>query len=472
MSSSVAQDPRNDDKAALLQQIARMWREGHFADGLATVERLPDEWRREFQFMAYEAELRGRLGDHDREIETLDLLIGQQPGMASLWVSRGYALMMLGRRQESIDSYRQAIRLRSAYGKAWWGLSELRSYRFEEAEIASMEVVLSENPPAEDALHLHFALSAAFDQRGEPAKAIEHLRLANAIRSSAIPATAKTITVKVDRAIETFTSDLFAERSAHGCANEAPIFIVGLQRSGTSLIEQVLSSHPDVEGLGELPIVRQLIREHDGIEGIAALAPDRLAAIGEAYLDRARHFRRTSRPRFIDKLPNNWLHIGLIRLILPGAKIIDARRHPMATGFSNFQQNYGSGLAWSYDLASIGRYYRDYLRLMTHFERIQPGAMRRVVNERLIDDFEGEVRQLLDYLGLSFDPACLDFHKTERAVQTPSAEQVRRPVSREGVDRWRAYEPWLGELKAALGPALERWDLPPGKYVDEGEERG
>jgi hypothetical protein len=185
-----------------------------------------------------------------------------------------------------------------------------------------------------------------------------------------------------------------------------------------------------------------------------------IRAIGEEYIERSRAFRMTDRPYFVDKLPANWMHVGLIRLALPNATIIEARRHPMACGFSNFKQNYASGIRFSYSLESIGYFYRDYVRFMDHCERVQPGAVHRVVNERLIDEPESEIRRMLDFIGLQFDPACLEFHRNRRAVQTPSAEQVRRPINRDGVDHWRHYESWLGPLREALGPALQSWNQP------------
>jgi hypothetical protein len=194
---------------------------------------------------------------------------------------------------------------------------------------------------------------------------------------------------------------------------------------------------------------------------LAELDGAAIRAIGEEYVERTRAFRMTDRPYFVDKLPANWMHVGLIRLALPNAKIIEARRHPMACGFSNFKQNYASGIRFSYSLQSIGFFYRDYVQFIGHIERVQPGAIHRILNERLIDDPEGEVRRMLNFIGLPFDPACLEFHRNKRAVQTPSAEQVRRPINREGVDYWRHYESWLGPLKEALGSALESWDKSP-----------
>jgi hypothetical protein len=196
----------------------------------------------------------------------------------------------------------------------------------------------------------------------------------------------------------------------------------------------------------------------NSLEAIARLEPAQFAAIGEEYLEKTRPFRQTGRPYFVDKMPTNWANLALIRLALPNARVIDARRHPMACGFSNFKQNYAAGVGFSYSLETIGAFYRDYWRCMRWFDEMQPGAVHRVINERLIEDPEGEVRRMLDYAGVPFNPACLEFHKTERAIRTPSAEQVRRPINREGVDYWRHYEPWLGDLAQALGPALESWE--------------
>ena len=354
-------------------------------------------------------------------------------------------------------------------------MSDLKSFRFDDADVATMEALL-DTASAEDRIPLHFALAKAHEDRGDAARAFDHYANGNRLRAATLDPHGTILTPKIDRSIATFTAAFLAGRKGQGFPSTAPIFIVGLQRSGSTLIEQILASHPLIEGTSELPLIPHLNHEiaHDPalphgdlFTRIEALTPSQLRALGEAYAARSATFRKTDRPYFIDKLPGNWTNLGLIRLILPEARIIDARRHPLATGFSNFKQNYGAGAAFSYDLATIGHYYRDYLRMMTHFEQVDPGAIHRVVNERLIDDFEPQVRALLDYIGVEFDAACLDFHNNRRAVATPSAEQVRRPINRDGVDQWRAVEPMLAPLKQALGPALAGWDLPPGTYLDE-----
>ncbi|MCY7281135.1 MAG: sulfotransferase [Sphingomonas bacterium] len=464
------------DFAARWAEFRAAYEQEKFADALALLRAFPEDRRSEFQLVAHEADLLGKLGDPEGEIALLRKLTEQQPMIASLWASIATAQNTLGRSDEAVVSLRHAIAIDPAYGKPWWQLSELRRFRFDDVDIATMATMLASDLSPTERAQLHFALAKAEADRGEANTAFDHYAAGNALRAATLDPRASSMTPRVDRSIALFSSDFLASRADWGAPSPVPIFIVGLQRSGSTLIEQILSSHPSIEGLSELPLMPQLNRElaldpalspGDLFGRMAALGPDQWRAIGQAYLDRAAAFRCTDRPHFVDKLPGNWTNIGLIRLALPNAKIIDARRHPLATGFSNFKQNYGTGAAFSYDLATIGRYYRDYLRLVTHFERVDPVAIHRVVNEALIDDFESQVRALLDYVGVPFDPACLTFHTNARVVRTPSAEQVRRPINRDGVDQWRAFEPWLGELKQALGSALDNWDLLPGRYRDE-----
>jgi hypothetical protein len=272
----------------------------------------------------------------------------------------------------------------------------------------------------------------------------------------------------VDRSIAFFTPAFFTSRQGQGCPAPDPIFILGMPRAGSTLIEQILASHPEVEGTMELPDIPALVKRLSGrrlrseesaypecLEGLDAAA---LEALGAEYLERTRIQRKTGKPVFIDKMPNNWAHAGFIHAILPNARIVDARRHPLACCFSNFKQHFARGQSFTYEQEELGCYYRDYVRLMAHFEQVLPGRIRRVINEKLIEDPEGEVRRLLDFLGLPFDPACLRFHENERAVRTASSEQVRRPINRDGMDQWRPFELWLGPLKRGLGGALETWD--------------
>ena len=462
--------------------IAARWGEfrialeqNRFADALGQLRAFPEEMRGEFQLVAHEADLLGKLGDHEAEIVLLRQLIEQHPAMASLWVSLANAQKTLGRTDQAVATLRHAIAIDPTYGKPWWLLSDLKRFRFDDADIAAMEQMLGRDVPESEGVPLHFALAKAYEDRGEAEVSFGHYAAGNRFRAATIDPRGTTMTPKVDRSIALYTADFLSARAGFGSPSPGPIFIVGMQRSGSTLVEQILASHPLIEGTSELPLIPQINREIALDKALAGALFERLAvldreqwrAIGDEYLARASAFRHTDRPYFVDKLPSNWTNIGLIRLALPKATIVDARRHPLATGFSNYKQNYGSGAAFSFDLATIGHYYRDYLRMMTHFEQVDPGAAHRVVNEALIDDFEPQVRALLDHVGVPFDHACLDFHTNTRAVRTPSAEQVRRPINRDGVDQWRAVEPWLGPLKQALGPALTGWNAFPGTYRDK-----
>jgi len=434
---------------------------------LDQVEQLPEQVRASFDMQAFEAALLGQLGRHDPEIAIYEKLVALRPDAPSLWNSLGNALKYAGRAEDSVRALRRAVTVRSSYGEGWWSLANVKTARFDGRDLSAMRKALAGKPEPEDALHLHFALGKALEDRSDYERSFRHYAEGNRIRSASFHPDQMRATAFVDRAVASLDAPLFDRLGGSGDPSSDPIFIVGLQRSGSTLIEQILASHPQIEGTSELLVMQQLwaelAREMESAgrpiwRGLAELAPDRLRQLGSEYIERTRQFRRTDRPFFIDKLPANWMNVGLIRLALPNARIIDARRHPMACGFSNFKQHYATGVAFAYSQESIGAFYADYLRLMRHFDQVQPGAVHHLLNERLIDDPEREVRRLLDYVGVPFASACLEFHRNSRAVATPSAEQVRRPINRDGVDYWRHYEPWLDPLKQALGPALEEWD--------------
>lgn len=436
---------------------------------LREIEHLPPGQRTDFSVLAIEAACHGSLGDHDRQIGIYEQLAQADPNNAALLKTMGDALKTVGRTDDAIAALNKAIEARPSYGEAWWTLSNFKSHKFSNRDISTMRKVLMRKLSDEDALHFHFALGAAFEQHGDFASSFQHYEAGNAIRRKGLNADSLRITDLIDRAIETYEPDLFERHLGAGCPASDPIFVVGLHRAGSTLIEQILASHPLIEGTAELTVMQYLWERLCRIASLHGRGPFQelleldgaaIRAIGEEYVERTRAFRMTDRPYFVDKLPANWTHLGLIRLALPDAKIIEARRHPMACGFSNFKQNYASGIRFSYSLESIGYFYRDYVRFMDHMDQLQPGAVHRVLNEQLIDDLEGEVRHMLDFIGVPFDPACLEFHRNKRAIPTPSAEQVRRPINRDGVDYWRHYEHWLGPLKEALGPALESWDKP------------
>lgn len=459
-------EPAGGMDDARLSELGAALVEGHVARALAIIHALPLELRQRFDILAHEADLSGKLGDHEKEVALLGQLIEREPAMPSLHVSMANALKTLGRRDDAIAAARQALAIQPDYGKAWWLLADLKTFRFAEAEVAAMRAALDRPLSDTDRLHLHFALGRAFEQRGEPEAAFTHYAAGNAISGADAARESEALGSRVDRAMQVFTSDFFSARPGFGHDSNAPIFIVGLHRSGSTLVEQILAGHSEIEATSELPIIAQLFRSvgldhalpgNTPMARLAHLDAAQARALGEEYLARSAEYRATNSPRFVDKMPANWLYIGFIQLILPNAIIVDARRHPMAAGFSNYRQNYGRGVGWAYSLDSIGRYYREYLRLMRHFDQVLPGKVHRVINERLIDDFEPEVRRLLEHVGAGFEPGVLQFHRSSRPVRSASAEQVRQPLSREGVDQWRVFEPWLGPLKDALGPDLEDW---------------
>ena len=440
--------------------------QSHFPAALALLRDVPRALRRSFELGAREASLLAQLGRRDEEIAIYRDLLREQPRNAALWMSLGNALNYAGESAEAVEALRTATGLAPAFGEPWWSLANLKRFRFEDGDVAAMEQALRTELPPADALHFHFALGRAFEQRGDPARAFDHYAAGNRIRAAALAPEQMLVTPFVDAAVATFTRALFDHYRGAGADAEGPIFVVGLQRSGSTLIEQILASHPQIEGTAELATMKQLADELAALaaangrtllEQIASSPGELFRRVGEEYLARTRPYRLEGKRFFVDKLPANWMSIGLIRLALPNARIIDARRHPMACGFSNFKQHYATGVTFAYDLESIGRFYADYLRLMRHFDAVQPGAVLHVLNEGLVEDPEAEVRRMLDYVGVPFDPACLDFHANTRAVHTPSAEQVRRPINRDGLDAWRSYEPWLGPLRDALGPALDDW---------------
>jgi tetratricopeptide (TPR) repeat protein len=397
----------------------------------------------------------GRIGGFDEAIVLYEQVLAQMPRQPRIWMSYGHMLKTVGRQADGIAAYRRALDLAPGLGEVWWSLANLKTIRFDDADIAAMEAALAQaDISTEDRFHLDFALGKAYEDRRQAEAAFRHYAAGNALRRTTVHYDADETERFVDDSIATFTPDLFAAREGQGCLAPDPIFILGMPRAGSTLIEQILSSHSQVEGTSELPDIPALARTiPDNPAGVAALSADALAAMGEEYLRRAAIQRRTDKPYFIDKLPNNWARAGLIRLILPNAKIIDARRHPLGCCFSNFKQHFARGQAFSYDLAEMGRYYRDYVRLMDHLDTAMPRPAHRVFYEAMVDDTEAEVRALLDACGLAFEPACLAFHQTERAVRTASSEQVRRPIFSEGKAAWLPFEP----LKHALGDTLRAY---------------
>jgi tetratricopeptide (TPR) repeat protein len=427
-------------------------RQNRTTEALAELDRLNDADPGNAAHATLRAAVLGRVGDYQEAIALYREVLAQRPDQPKLWMSYGHALKTVGQQDEAIAAYRRGIAIDPTLGEIWWSLANLKTVEFSADDRARMEGAL-ETPGLvdEDRLHLDFALGKALDDIGDHASAFAHYASGNAIRRAQLGYDPALVSRQVDEAIALLTPAFLAEREGAGCPAPDPIFILGMPRAGSTLIEQILSCHSQVEGTMELPDIPRLAARAGSL---ATLDHDELARLGEDYIEATRVQRREGKPQFIDKLPNNWLHAGFIYLILPNARIIDARRHPLDCGFSNFRQHFARGQGFSYGLDDIGRYYVDYVRLMAHVDAVVPGKVHRVIHERLLDDPEGEVRALLDALGLPFEPACLDFHQSRRAVRTASSEQVRRPINRDGVGQWQPYAAMLDPLRKALGPVL------------------
>jgi len=407
------------------------------------------------------------LGEHDRAITLYQKLLQELPGAADLHLSLAHSLKTQGRQTESIEAYRAAANARPDFGDAYWSLANLKTYRFADAEIARMRA--AEAAPATqpvDRSHLCFALGKAFEDHDDYAESWRYYSQGNALKRSESRYRAEIIETNTRQQIEVCTREFFASRKGFGVPRPDPIFIVGLPRAGSTLIEQILASHSCVEGtheLGEIPRMvldlrgRELDLDNPRYPGVLAdLTSEDFLRLGEKYLSDTRIYRG-NKPYFIDKMPNNFRHIGLIHLILPNAKIIDVRREPIACCFSNLKQLFATGQEFTYSVEDIARYYRTYLDVMQHWDEVLPGRVLRVHHEDVVDDLESNVRRILDFCGLAFEPSCLEFYKTARSVRTASSEQVRQPIFRDGLDQWTKYEPWLDPLKEALGDALVRY---------------
>lgn len=398
-------------------------------------------------------------------LKSYEKLIGLNPQVSLHWVNYGFVLKTIGRFGEGVAAYRTALALDPQNGAAWWSLANLKIARFFASDIAAMESVLAAGDVPDYAkVEISFALAKALDQHKRYEQAAGLLDRAGKLRTALQVSDTDIVTGDSKFAKSVFTHKFFEERRGWGDARPDPIFIVGMPRSGSTLVEQILSSHPAIEGTEELFILHQLSRELAAIfpgkepaEIIGSLAEPDFRQLGERYLEIASRSRRTDRPFFTDKNPSNWRQIGLIHCALPNAKIIDVRRNPMDCCFANYAQHFQAGGNYSYDQTLLGRFYADYVLTMTHFDAVLPGAIHRVIHDDLVEDFETEVRRLLDYLDLPFDDRCLRYYETERTVHTPSSEQVRQPINRSGFGKWRNYEPWLGDLKNALGDILETW---------------
>jgi len=454
---------------ARLHLAATLHQQTRSGEALVEIGKISGSLRELEETQALKASALARVGEYDAAIEAYRAIAAVNPANLEAWSSLAFLFKTIGRPAEAIEACRSSLKAKPTDGEAWWMLADLKTFKFSNEEVAAIEAALA-TPGLlpDDRLRMHFALGKALEDQKEVQESFAHYRAGNQIRTAQLQHDPEHATRLVDRSIALFTAEFLDSRKGSGDPAADPIFVVGMPRSGSTLVEQILASHPMIEGTAELPDIYTLARslEPDPRFGapwelypqlLADLPPERLRELGELYLERTRIQRKTDRPLFIDKMPNNWAHAGFIKLILPNAKIVDVRRAPLACGFSNFKQLYARGHEYSYDLSHFGKHYRDYVRLLDHFDGVAPEMIHRVVHERLVGDLEQEVRGLLAYVGVPFDGACLNFHETSRPVRTASAEQVRRPLQTDRLEEWKAYEAFLGPLKEALGPVLDDW---------------
>jgi tetratricopeptide (TPR) repeat protein len=377
------------------------------------------------------------------------------------WIAWGHSLRAAGRVDEAVAAYRRAIAVDFECGEAWWGLASIKRPILTDEDIALMREAIGIAIDERNSAPLQFALARALHDRGEYREAFVHYTEGNRQRAESLRYDARELTAEVAEIERSVDPAFIRSLDADPLGDSIPVFIVSLPRSGSTLLEQMLAGHPEIEAVGELPYAPAILRSAMEMamrrgrstvpQLVAGLSPEQASAMGRDYLRRAAWHRKTDRRVFIDKLPHNWSNVLFIRRILPQARFIDIRRDPMDCCFSNFTQSFSSAHASSFALRDIGQCYVDYVRFMSHLDRVAPGLVDHVVYEELVEDAEPQVRRLLESLGLAWDPAVLEFHRLDRVVRTPSSEQVRRPLNREGMGIWKPYAEWLGPLRETLG---------------------
>lgn len=455
--------------------LAKLQRDqGRYDDAIQTLDELLKIKTNHLQALSLRASLFEQQRQFAKAHEAFEELHRLHPNDARGYANHAFLLKTIGRQEDAVSAYRRSLELEPVNGLAWWGLSNMKTIQFSPEDVEAIRRALSgEGLDEENSIHLNYALGKALDDNRDYAGAFAAYGTAASARLAQVPYDPGKVHAHVEKSISTCTSEFFEQRQGLGSSAKDPIFVVSLPRSGSTLIEQILASHPQIEGTEELHDIERIALSLDPHRGTGAwldalpnLSADQFREMGNHYIEATRRFRRTVRPRFTDKMPSNWVFIGLIHSILPNAKIIDIRRHPLGCGFANFSQHFNWGINFSYDLEHIGKFYTEYVKQLAHFEKVLPGRVHHVSYESLVENTEDEVRRLLDYLELPFDETCLRFFETKRAVYTPSSEQVRSPINREGMERWKRYEPFLAPLKQALGPVLEYYPEPPPGILD------
>lgn len=417
-------------------------------------------------------------GRHAQSMEWFEKAIAKDSAHPGALAGLGHVLKTVGRQEDAVDRYRACVRHNPGHGESWWSLANLKTFRFNDDELASM-LQQYENEPFVDEVkaNFEFALGKAFEDRKDYDKAFEYYSAGNANRRQRETYDPVQTVDAHDQFIESFSAEFLASRVGAGDSSDAPILIVGLPRSGSTLIEQILASHPDVEGTHELPdlgrVARSVGAHRDDRKSypsvIKDLSNEEFEKLGRDYLQRTLKHRAQGLPHFTDKLPNNFVHVGFLHLVLPNAKVIDARRHPLDSCLGSFKQLFARGQPFTYDQFELGEFYIEYARLMDHWHDVLPGKVLDVQYEDVVDDLETQVRRILEHCGLPWDDACLRFYETDRAVKTASSEQVRKPIYSSSKHLWRKYESHLGPMIDVLEPLLREL---PGDWQPESIRAG
>ena len=412
---------------------------------------------------ATRAQILDRLGRTDEAIREFEKVVADSRAEVQHWITYGHSLRFAGRTDEAIAVFRQIIEGDAERGEAWWGLADIKSKVLTDDDMRTMDEMVAVAVDVLNIAPLHMALGRGWHDRGEYERALMHYREGNRIRAELINYDPTELTREVDQFISMASGEKL--RPAPAAEGPTPIFLISLPRSGSTLLEQILNRHPQIEAVGELPYIRALMRSSLEMhmqrgaltvpEYIAKLTSEEKTALGAEYLRRAAQHRKSDARYFIDKMPSNWGDILFIREILPQARFIEIRRNAMDCCFSNYTHNFGSAHPASFDLVHLARTCIDYTRLMDYLNVAAPGFLCSVRYEALVDEPKPELDKVLDYLGLTWTDDLLRFYESDRSIRTPSAEQVRRPLNRSSIDRWKPYEPWLGPLKEALGPLAD-----------------
>ena len=458
-----------DHTKARIDYIQVLRKRQNYQESLRQAKLLLDADPSNPQFQSVFAVESMQSGDYDTALSMFESILKILPEDPVTLTSRGHALKTQGQTEDAIDSYRRAIKKYAAHGEAYYSLANLKLFSFSDEEIQAMEAQESNlGISHQSRIYLNFALGKAYEDKSLFDKAFMFYERGNAFKKSQSRYKASDLTAEFKAQTEVFDDAFIASHANTGFTSPDPIFIVGLPRSGSTLLEQILASHSQVDGTMELPNMLALAQKLRRGERMSAvnhypgilkeLPAEQFLEFGEKFIDETR-VHRGSAPFFIDKMPNNFRHVGLIKLMLPNAKIIDARRHPMGSCFSGFKQLFAEGQEFTYGLEEVGTYYRDYVDLMDHWDKVFPGQVLRVQYEEVVADLDSQVRRVLDYCGLEFEESCINFHETDRSVRTPSSEQVRQPIYQSGVEQWKNFESNLDPLKQALGPVLERYPI-------------